>query len=262
MSLNITTTTFKLAKKRPEKKLSSILKKSSGRNHSGKMTTRHQAGRNKQLLREIDWKRRKRGIRAKVIAIEYDPTRSAYLALLSYFDGEYCYILAPESVKPGDLLESGPAAEIKPGNSLPLGNIPVGTPIHNIELTLGKGAQIVRSAGSSALIQSKDDRFAVVTLPSRETRLISLNCYATIGQLSNIDRKNRNLGKAGHKRHLGIKPTVRGTAQNPNSHPHGGGEGRSGEGMPPKTPWGKSARGTRTRRHRKYSSIYIVSRRK
>lgn len=250
-----------LTKKRPEKHLSRVLKKQSGRDSLGKVSTRHQGGRHKRLLREIEWKRRFADTSAVVKSIEYDPNRSVNIALLHYSNGHKSYILAPDSLKSGDKVETGPAAEVKTGNCLPLANIPIGTPIHNIELTPGKGAQIVRSAGSAGYIQSKDHRVANVLLPSREVRLISVKCYATIGQLSNLDWKNVKFGKAGRKRNMGIRPTVRGTAQHPDSHPHGGGEGRSGEGMPPKTPWGKSARGTRTRKKTKYSDGLIIKRR-
>jgi large subunit ribosomal protein L2 len=254
--------TSNLSKERPNKKLVSVLRKNGGRNFSGKVTTRHQGGRHKRLLREIDWKRMKRGILAKVVSLEYDPNRSAHIALICYPDGVRTYILAPDGLSAGDNVESGKAAEIKPGNSLPLSQIPIGTPIHNIELTPGKGAQIVRSAGSAATIQSKGNEFANILLPSREVRLVNINSYATIGQVSNSDWKNLVIGKAGRKRHMGVRPTVRGTAQHPDSHPHGGGEARSGEGMPPKTPWGKPARGKKTRKRNKYSNSLIVKRRK
>lgn len=247
---------------KPIKRLTAILKKHGGRNASGKMTTRHQGGRQKRLLREIDWRRDKRGIQAVVEAIEYDPNRSTDIARLRYMDGERRYILAPLGLKAGDKVEAGKGVEIHVGNALPLSQIPIGVPIHNIELTLGKGAQLARSAGSAALVQSKDKKYANILLPSREVRLVSVENYATIGQLSNIDWKNRVFGKAGTRRLMGIKPTVRGTAQHPDSHPHGGGEGRSGEGMPPKTPWGKPARGYRTRIKTKYSDKMIVKRRK
>ncbi len=244
-----------------QKHLSVILKKHSGRNSSGRVTTRHQAGRQKRHLRDIDWRRDKLDILAKVVSIEYDPNRSARICLLQYRDGEKRYILAPDGLKVGDSVESGKAVEVKIGNSMPISAIPIGISIHNIELTTGKGAQIARTAGSAALIQSKDKEFANILLPSREVRLVKLSCYATIGQIGNLDWKNISLGKAGRNRHMGVKPTVRGTAQNPHSHPHGGGEGRSGEGMPPKTPWGKSARGTRTRKRHKHSNRYLVKRR-
>ncbi len=246
----------------PVKGLVTILKKHSGRNASGKLTTRHQGGRHKRKLREVDWKRDKREKVAVVVSIQYDPNRTSRLALLKYPDGERRYILAPVGLAIGDKIEAGKSADLRSGNSLPLAQIPVGTPIHNIEIIPGKGGQIVRSAGSSAIIQSKDNKFASVLLPSREVRLININCYASIGQLGNLDWKNTFFGTAGRRRHMGIKPTVRGVAQHPDSHPHGGGEGRSGEGMPPKTPWGKPARGYRTRRKNKYSNKLILKRRK
>lgn len=248
--------------KKHVKKLLSILKKHSGRDTSGKLAVRHQAGRNKRFLREIDWKRDLRSIPAKVESIEYDPNRTADIARVLYQNGVRRYILSPDGLKVGDMVESGPVVEPKVGNSLPLANIPVGTAIHNIELTPGKGGQIVRSAGVAAFVQSKDASYASILMPSREIRFVRSDCYATIGQLGNLDWKNIVIGKAGRKRHMGIKPTVRGTAQHPDSHPHGGGEGRSGEGMHPKTPWGKSARGTRTRRKNKFSTKLIFKRRK
>ena len=247
-----------LTAKRPEKRLAVILRKHSGRNASGKVTVRHQGGRQKRFLRKIDWKREKRGISAEISAIEYDPNRSANVALLTYADGERSYILAPMGLAVGDKVEAGKTAELKPGNSLPMAYIPVGTPIHNIELTRGKGGQIVRSAGVAATIQAKDKKFATIVLPSREIRLVNVNNWATIGQIANVDWKSRVIGKAGRKRLMGIRPTVRGTAQHPDSHPHGGGEGRSGEGMNPKTPWGKPARGKKTRKKAKYSNKLIV----
>lgn len=251
-----------ITKIEPEKSLIRILKKKSGRSSWGKMTVRHQAGREKRFMRELDFKREKFGIPARVLAFEYDPNRTANLALLSYSDGEKRYILAAEGLKVGDEVVSGPEAEVKIGNHLPLSKIPIGTPIHNLELALGKGGQIIRSAGSSASVLAKEKDFAVIKLPSRETRKIPLNCFATIGQVGNIDWKNVKLGKAGRKRHMGIKPTVRGVAQNPSSHPHGGGEGRSGIGMPgPKSPWGKPTLGKKTRKRQKYSDKWIIKRR-
>jgi large subunit ribosomal protein L2 len=251
-----------LTNKKPEKALISILPKRSGRNSEGKVTTRHQGAREKRFLREIDWKRSKDGIAAKVIALEYDPNRTANIALIQYTDGERCYILAPEGVTPGQTLMSGESAPLVPGNTLPLSGIPVGTLIHNLEVFPGKGAQMVRSAGAAATIMGFEESNALVKLPSGEIRRFVPSCRATIGQLSNVDWKNISLGKAGRKRHMGIRPTVRGTAQNPRSHPHGGGEGRSGEGMHPKTPWGKPARGKKTRKKVLYSNKFIVSRRK
>lgn len=252
-----------LAKKRAEKRLRRILLKHSGRNHTGQVTVRHQGGREKRFLRLIDFKRDKREIPAKVTALEYDPNRTANVALLSYADGEKRYILAPEGLKVGDTLITGEKAELNPGNALPLAKIPVGMPIHNLELRPGKGGQIIRSAGSAAIIQAKEGGFANVVLPSTELRKIPLTCYATIGQVSNQEWRAVSLGKAGRKRHMGIRPTVRGVAQNPDSHPHGGGEGRSGIGMPsPKSPWGKPTLGKKTRKKRKYSDKSIIRRRR
>jgi large subunit ribosomal protein L2 len=251
-----------LTHKRPEKGLTSILSKKSGRNATGVVTTRHQGAREKRFLREIDWKRSKDGMTAQVVALEYDPNRTANIALIQYTDGERSYILAPEGLSVGQQVMSGESAPLVPGNTLPMAEIPVGTMIHNLEVVPGKGAQIVRSAGSSAIIMGFEETSALVKLPSGEVRRFLPTCRATIGQLGNVDWKNINLGKAGRKRHMGIRPTVRGTAQNPRSHPHGGGEGRSGEGMHPKTPWGKSARGNKTRKKSRYSNKYIVSRRK
>ena len=239
-----------------------ILPKKSGRNDSGQVTTRHQGDREKRFYREIDWKRSKKSVNAKVVALEYDPNRTANIALLQYEDGEKCYILAPEGLNVGQKISNGESAPLTIGNSLPLINIPVGTPIHNLEIIPGKGAQLVRSAGSVASITGFEEAFALVKLPSGEIRRFNPACIATIGQLGNSEWKNVNLGKAGRSRHMGIRPTVRGTAQNPHSHPHGGGEGRSGEGMHPKTPWGKSARGNRTRSKSKHSNYLIVQRRK
>jgi large subunit ribosomal protein L2 len=251
-----------LTKKRPERTLVSILSKKSGRNAQGQVTTRHQGGREKRFLREIDWKRSKDGMVAWVISLEYDPNRTANLALLKYADGERKYILAPEGLQVGQQIMNGEAAPLGVGNCLPLVNIPVGTMIHNLELAPGKGAQMVRGAGTAATIMGFEDVYALVKLPSGEIRRFKPSCRATIGQLGNSEWKNINFGKAGRKRHMGIRPTVRGTAQNPRSHPHGGGEGRSGEGMNPKTPWGKPARGKRTRKKFKYSNNLIVQRRK
>lgn len=250
-----------LSTKRAEKNLIWILPKRSGRNASGKVTTRHQGAREKRFFREVDWKRGKEGA-ATVMALEYDPNRTANLALLQYKDGEKRYILAPEGLAVGQIVMSGVAAPLMPGNCLPLENIPVGTAIHALEVFPGKGAQLVRSAGSAATIMGFEENNALVKLPSGEIRRFSPAAKATIGQIGNTDWKNVNLGKAGRKRHMGIRPTVRGTAQNPRSHSHGGGEGRSGEGMHPKTPWGKPARGKRTRSRFKYSDKFIVERRK
>lgn len=247
----------------PEKKLKVILSKSSGRDVSGHVSVRHQGGRHKRFLRIIDFKRDKKDIKAVVASIEYDPNRTANIALLKYTDGEKRYILAPESLKTGEVLVSSDAGEIKPGNCMSLKNIPVGTLIHNIELVSGKGAQAVRSAGGAAVVMAKEGGYVQVKMPSGEIRKVNENCCATIGQLGNIEWKNVHFGKAGRKRHMGIKPTVRGTAQDPRSHPHGGGEGRSGVGMKyPKTPWGKHALGTKTRKKNKGSSKFIIKRRK
>jgi len=247
-----------VAAKRPEKSLRFILKKNSGRNHGGRITVRHQGGRHKRFYRVVDFKREKRGVAAVVAAIEYDPNRSANIALLIYADGDKRYILAPNGLKPGQTVLAGESAPILPGNALPLKNLPVGTVVHNLELTPGKGGQLVRSAGVSAIIQSKD-KFANIKLPSGEVREINLSCYATIGELSNPDVKNIRLGKAGRKRHLGIRPSVRGVAMHPNAHPHGGGEGRSGIGRPsPLSPWGKKTLGKKTRSRKKYSNKHIL----
>lgn len=237
-------------------------KRQAGRNNTGKITTRHQGGGHKRKLREIDFTRERVNVKGKVIAIEYDPNRSANIARIVYADGDQRYVLAPEGLKVGDPIITGESIEPKIGNTMPLKTIPLGLPIHNIELRPGKGGQIVRSAGSSALIQSREGKYATVVLPSKEIRLIDSNCFATIGQVSNIDHKNIKLGKAGRKRHLGIRPSVRGTAMHPAAHPHGGGEGRSGIGLPsPKSPWGKKTLGRKTRR-KKYSTKYIIKRAK
>lgn len=252
-----------LTKKKPEKRLRKILTKHSGRNNTGKITTRHKGGRHKRFLRIIDFKRDKRNMPATVVSIEYDPNRTANIALLVYPDGEKRYILAPEGLLIGQKVEAGEKADLKMGNALPLAKIPVGMPIHNIELKSGRGGQIARSAGNSASIQAKEGGFANILMPSTEIRKISLNCYATLGQISNQDWKTVVFAKAGRKRHMGIRPTVRGVAQHPGSHPHGGGEGRSGIGMSsPKTPWGKKAMGVKTRNKKKYSNKHIITRRK
>ncbi len=229
-----------------------------GRDTSGRITVRHRGGGNRRYIRILDFKRDKQNIPARVAAIEYDPNRTARLALLNYADGEKRYIVAPLGIKVGDTLLSGPQAEIRPGNSLPLSNIPVGTLVHNIELKPGKGGQLVRSAGGSAQVLAKEGEYAQIRLPSGEVRLVNQVCYATIGQVGNLDHSNIKLGKAGRKRHMGIRPTVRGTAMSPRDHPHGGGEGRQPTGMPgPKTPWGRPARGYKTRRN-KSTEKYIV----
>jgi len=255
-------TNLSLTKNEPEKKLIEILKKHSGRNNQGKITVRHQGGRQKRYYRIIDFKRDKRDMEATVVKIEYDPNRTCYIALVEYEDKERRYILCPEGLKVGDKIKAGEEAEIKAGNALPLRAIPLGINVHNIELYPGKGGQIVRSAGTYATLIGKDEKYAHLKLPSGEKRKVLLDCYATIGQLSNINHQFEKIGKAGRKRLMGIRPTVRGTAQNPRSHPHGGGEGRSGEGMPPKTPWGKPARGKKTRKRNKWSDKLIIERRK
>ena len=251
-----------LSKSQPSRRLISILQKHSGRNARGVVTTRHQGGRQKRYLREIDWKRDKREIVATVLGIEYDPNRTADVALLLYADGERRYILAPDGLKSGAKLMASEAAPLTIGNALPLKAIPVGSLIHALEILPGKGAQIVRGAGSAATMTGFEDKWALVKLPSGEVRRFRLDSYATLGQLGNTEWKNINFGKAGRKRLMGIRPTVRGTAQHPDSHPHGGGEGRSGEGMHPKTPWGKPARGKRTRSKTKHSRKLIGQRRK
>ena len=247
----------------PEKSLLVPLKKNSGRNNQGKITVRHHGGGNRRKYRVIDFKRNKKdGIPAKVATIEYDPNRTANIALLNYADGEKRYILAPVGIKVGDTLLSGPEADIKPGNALALKNMPVGTVVHNIELKAGKGAQLVRSAGVSAQLMAKEGNKALLRLPSGEMRYVSIECKATIGQVGNVEHANETIGKAGRKRHMGIRPTVRGSVMNPNDHPHGGGEGRSPIGRPsPVTPWGKPALGYKTRKKNKASNKLIVSRR-
>ncbi|MEK7164188.1 MAG: 50S ribosomal protein L2 [Patescibacteria group bacterium] len=242
------------------KKLSTILSKKSGRNATGKVTVRHQGGRHKRFLRIIDWKRDKINMKAVVTSIEYDPNRTVNIAGLLYPDGQTSYILAPEGLTVGQSIMSGESSPLVLGNALPLRAIPSGTMVHNIEIIPGKGAQIVRTAGASALVSGFEENYALLKLPSGEIRRFKLNCMATIGSLGNPDWKNVNFGFAGRRRRMGIRPTVRGTAQNPHSHPHGGGEGRSGEGMIPKTPWGKPARGNKTRQKTKYSNKYLVTR--
>jgi large subunit ribosomal protein L2 len=244
----------------PEKSLlAKGIFKRQGRGAKGHVTVRHRGGGVKKRLRLLDWKREKYGVPAVVKRIEYDPSRSANIALLFYKDGEKRYIIAPTDLVVGQEVVSGENVEVKTGNALPLKNIPVGLPIHNIETRKGKGAQLVRGAGVAALVQSKEGNYVTISLPSKEVRLIIGDCYATIGQVGNTDWKNKKIGKAGRKRLMGIRPTVRGTAQHPNSHPHGGGEGRSGVGMKyPKTPWGKHALGTKTRNKKKTTNKYIV----
>ena len=244
---------------KPEKSLLEVKKKHSGRNGNGRITVRHQGGGNRQKYRVIDFKRNKIDVPAKVVRLEYDPNRSAFIALCEYEDGERRYILAPVGLSTGDTVLSSAAADIKPGNALPLANIPVGTVIHNIELYPGKGAQLVRSAGVSAQLMAKEGGMAQIRLPSGEYRKVRLECMATIGQVGNIDHANIHIGKAGRKRHMGIRPTVRGSVMNPVDHPHGGGEGRSPVGMPaPMSPWGKPTQGVKTRKHKKYSDKMIV----
>ena len=246
----------------PEKSLLVPLKKNSGRNVHGRITVRHRGGGNRRKYRVIDFKRNKDGIPAKVATIEYDPNRTANIALLNYADGEKRYILAPVGIKVGDTLLSGPEADIKPGNALALRNMPVGTVVHNVELKAGKGAQLVRSAGVSAQLMAKEGNKALLRLPSGEMRYVSIDCKATIGQVGNVEHANETIGKAGRKRHMGIRPTVRGSVMNPNDHPHGGGEGRSPIGRPsPVTPWGKPALGYKTRKKNKASNKLIVSKR-
>jgi len=251
----ITTTT-------PEKSLTAPLKRQAGRNVRGKITVRHRGGGAKRRYRIIDFKRNKDGIPGKVTTIEYDPNRTANIALIVYADGEKRYIIAPHKLKVGDMIESGPAADIKIGNALPLQNIPVGTVIHNIEMKQGKGGQMVRSAGNGAQLMAKEGNYAQVRLPSGEVRKVRIECRATIGEVGNIDHENIKIGKAGRKRHMGFRPTVRGSVMNPNDHPHGGGEGKTGIGrVSPVTPWGKPALGYKTRSKNKDSSKYIVKKR-
>lgn len=245
----------------PERSLVRPLRSRAGRNSQGRVTVRHQGGGHKRLYRVIDFKRNKPGVPARVDSIEYDPNRSARIALLVYADGEKRYILAPLGLKVNARLMSGPEAEIRVGNALPLKNIPLGTMVHNVELQPGRGGQMARSAGTAAQVMAKEGDYAQLRLPSGEVRRVLLNCMATIGQVGNTEHANINLGKAGRKRWLGIRPAVRGTAMDPNSHPHGGGEGRSSVGMPgPKTPWGKPALGYKTRKNKR-TSQYIVRRR-
>lgn len=246
----------------PEKSLTESLKKHSGRNNKGRVTVRHRGGGHKQLYRIIDFKRNKDGIPAKVATIEYDPNRSARIALLNYADGEKRYILAPNGVKVGDKIESGPSADIKPGNALPLKNIPVGSVIHAIELKPLKGAQLCRSAGASAQLMAKEGDYAHIRMPSSEVRLVHINCKATIGQVGNLEHENITIGKAGRSRWLGKRPTVRGVVMNPVDHPHGGGEGRSPVGRNPVTPWGKPALGARTRKNKTTDKMILKRRSK
>ncbi len=248
--------------KTPEKSLTVTLKKNSGRNVRGKITVRHRGGGYRPKYRIIDFKRNKDGIPATVKTIEYDPNRTANIALLSYADGEKRYIIAPKGLQVGNVVVSGPDADIKPGNALPIANIPLGTIIHNIELKPGKGGQLARSAGNGAQLMAKEGQYAQVRLPSGEVRMVRIECRATIGEVGNSDHANISIGKAGRKRHMGWRPTVRGSVMNPNDHPHGGGEGRAPIGRKgPVTPWGKPALGYKTRKKNKDSNKYIVRRR-
>lgn len=251
-----------LSKVAPEKSLLETVKKHSGRNSYGRITVRHKGGGNRRKYRIIDFKRNKLGMDAEVMTLEYDPNRTAFIALIKYEDGEKRYILAPEGLKVGDKVRAGADADIKPGNALPMVNIPVGTVIHNVELHPGKGAQLVRSAGNMAQLMARENGYALVRLPSGELRNVPENCMATIGVVSNQDHSNVNLGKAGRTRHMGVRPTVRGSVMNPNDHPHGGGEGKSPVGRPgPVTPWGKPAMGYKTRKKKNVTDKFIVKRR-
>lgn len=246
----------------PLKSLLVGIKRNGGRNAQGKITVRHQGGGAKRKYRIIDFKRNKDGIPGKVASVEYDPNRTAYIALVVYVDGDKRYILAPAGLKAGDIVVSGADADIKPGNALPLKNIPVGTIVHNIELQTGKGGQLVRSAGNSAQLMAKEGNYATLRLPSGEMRFVRIECRATVGTVSNSTNDIVNIGKAGRKRHMGWRPTVRGSAMNPNDHPHGGGEGKSPIGRPsPVTPWGKPTLGYKTRKNKKYSDRFIIKKR-
>ena len=260
---NMTVSTFEeITKKSPEKSLLETKKEKAGRNSYGRITVRHRGGGNKIKYRIIDFKRKKDGVKATVIGIEYDPNRSANIALLQYEDGEKTYIIAPLGLKDGDVVLSGEGADIKPGNALKIKDIPVGTLIHCIELVPGKGAQMVRAAGNSAQLMAKEGKYAQVRLPSGEVRMVSIECKATIGEVGNSDHENIKVGKAGKTRYKGIRPTVRGVVMNPCDHPHGGGEGKSPIGRPsPVTPWGKPALGLKTRKKNKKSDMFIVKRR-
>jgi large subunit ribosomal protein L2 len=252
-----------ITKTRPEKGLLEPLKKSGGRNNTGRITSRHRGGGHKRFYRIIDFKRDKRGMDARVMAVEYDPNRSSRIALLQYADGERRYIIAPEGVKAGSVLRSGPDADILTGNAMPLANIPVGTFVHNIELRPGKGGQLARSAGTGVQLMAKEGRYAQLKLPSGEVRNVLSECYATIGQVGNTDHENISIGKAGRSRWLGIRPQSRGVVMNPVDHPHGGGEGKSPQGNPhPVSPWGWHTKGKKTRTAKKPSRKYIVKRRK
>ena len=259
---NMTVLSYKgLSKVKPEKSLLEKVKKTAGRNSYGRITVRHIGGGNRNKYRIIDFKRNKDNIPAKVATVEYDPNRTSYIALLHYADGEKRYILAPLGLSVGDVVVSGENADIKAGNALPLGSIPVGTLVHNVELQPGNGGVMVRTAGAAAQLMAKEGKYATLKMPSGEMRMVLLTCKATIGQVGNLDHELVSLGKAGRKRHMGIKPTVRGVVMNPNDHPHGGGEGKSPVGMPsPVTPWGKPALGYKTRKHHKASDRFIVKR--
>lgn len=251
-----------LSKNGPERSLLAPLNKNAGRNSYGRITVRHRGGGNRKKYRIIDFKRDKFDMSAQVLSIEYDPNRSAHIALLQYEDGEKRYILAPAGLKAGDTVEAGASADIKPGNALPLVNIPTGTVIHNVELYPGRGGQLARAAGNAAQLMAKEGAYALLRLPSGELRNVSVNCMATIGQVGNVDHENVKIGKAGRKRHMGWRPTVRGSVMNPNDHPHGGGEGKSPIGRPgPVTPWGKPALGYKTRAKKNRSDKMIVKRR-
>ena len=249
-----------ITKTKPEKSLTVSLKKHAGRNNQGKITVRHRGGGAKRAYRIIDFKRNKLGVPARVAAIEYDPNRTARIALLHYVDGEKRYIIAPLGLKVGDRIEAGPDADIRVGNALPLKNIPTGTTIHNIELEHGRGGQLARGAGVGAQLMAKEGDYALLRLPSGEQRRVHILCMATIGQVGNVDHENRTIGKAGRKRHMGRRPTVRGSAMNPRDHPHGGGEGRAPIGGQPQTPWGKPAMGYKTRKNKR-TDRFIVRRR-
>ena len=252
-----------LTKKKPEKSLLVAGKKTGGRNSYGRITVRHIGGGNSRKIRVIDWKRQRDDIPAKVVALEYDPNRTAYIALIQYADGVKSYILAPEGLVVGSSVVSGTAVDIVAGNALPISSIPVGTIIHNIELKPGKGAQMVRTAGAGAQLMAKDGDYAQVRLPSGEVRMVMVRCRATVGSVGNSEHENISIGKAGRKRHMGVRPTVRGVVMNPNDHPHGGGEGKSPIGLPgPVTPWGVPTLGKKTRNKKKHSNKYIIKRRK
>lgn len=249
-----------LAENGPVKRLTTAgARRRNGRNNQGKITVRHRGGGARRKYRLIDWKRNKPGVPAVVAQIEYDPNRSANIALLHYTDGDKRYIIAPKDLAVGATVTTGPDAELQVGNAMPMSKIPVGMPIHNVEMRPGKGAQMVRGAGTAATIQAKDEKYATILLPSKEVRLVPVEAMAVIGEVGNVDHKNRKLGKAGRKRHMGIRPTVRGSVMHPAAHPHGGGEGKNGVGLKyPKTPWGKPALGKKTRKKKKYSTKFIV----